>query len=434
MRLLQGIDTKVCIIQGDKRTSLKGLKAQSAIFGELLLKQSWNRVALINPCVSTLLSMIHACQQHKVDLLLLRAESDWTDNLCERLSLNAAFDRRGALTQTFISEPSPIPSAGNLFLTTSGTTGEPKIIKYSLSDLCHDIPEQSELESGTESEESWLLTYHPASFAGLQVLLTALSTQAVLISPLESHLQGLTEAFIKHRPTHVSGTPSFWRGLIMALSGSGPFPELKQITLGGELAEQDTLDFLANTFQTARIVHIYATTEAGVIFKVRDKLAGFPATWIEEGINETQLRVNENQLELRRKQKSHGKEEQESAPWISTGDLVERRGDRFYFKGRVDGVINVGGSKANPEEIEATLRAHPAVADAHVFGRPNPIVGSLVSTHIVLAPGIEADPENLKEEIRQFASERLAAHEIPRMIEFVANIEMNSTGKKKRTS
>ncbi|MDA7633455.1 hypothetical protein N8766_05030, partial [bacterium] len=65
---------------------------------------------------------------------------------------------------------------------------------------------------------------------------------------------------------------------------------------------------------------------------------------------------------------------------------------------------------------------------------PNPIVGSLVSAKIMLTPGVKTDAENLKEEIRQFASERLAAHEIPRMIEFVANIEINSTGKKYRTS
>jgi acyl-coenzyme A synthetase/AMP-(fatty) acid ligase len=430
MRLLQGIETRDCVIQGEKRISLLDLRAQSASFGELISKQGWKRLALINPCISTQLAMMHACQEDKVDLLLLRAESDWSENLCERLSINAAFDPMGALTQTFNPAPSPTPSSGNIFLTTSGTTGEPKIIEHSITSLCRDIPGQSE----AESEASWLLTYHPSSFAGLQVLLTALSSQAVLIAPLESHLQGLTEAFIKHSPTHVSGTPSFWRGLLMALSGRDQIPELKQITLGGELAEQATLDLLADTFPTARIIHIYATTEAGVVFKVRDKLAGFPANWIEEGVNETQLQVKGNQLELRREQRSLGKNEQEKRPWISTGDLVEERGDRFFFKGRVDGVINVGGSKANPEEIETTLRTHPAVADAHVFGRPNPIVGSLVSAKIMLTPGVETDPENLKEEIRQFASERLAAHEIPRMIEFVDNIEMNSTGKKHRTS
>ncbi|MDA7510817.1 acyl--CoA ligase [Verrucomicrobia bacterium] len=372
--------------------------------------------------------MMHACQERKVDLLLLRSESDWSENLCKRLSLQAVFDSTGALNHTF--NQAPTPSAGNIFLTTSGTTGEPKIIKHSLTSLHRDISEQSD----SDLKESWLLTYHPASFAGLQVLLTALSNQAVLITPIESHIQGLTEAFIKHKPSHVSGTPSFWRGLLMAVSGWDQIPELKQITLGGELAEQGTLDLLGDTFPTARIVHIYATTETGVVFKVRDKLAGFPANWIAEGVNGTQLRVKENQLELKREQRSSGKNESVEHPWISTGDFVERQGDRFYFKGRVDGIINVGGSKANPEEIEATLRAHPAVADAHVFGRPNPIVGSLVSAKIMLTPGVKTDAENLKEEIRQFASERLAAHEIPRMIEFVANIEINSTGKKYRTS
>ena len=369
-----------------------------------------------------------ACQDQKADLLLLRNASDWSEALGEDLKIDAVFDSQGVLTRRFNSGPRQ--SSGHIILTTSGTTGEPKMVTHTLASLSSSI--SVDLKRG--AEESWLMTYHPASFAGLQVLLTSLAQQAALIAPLQSNLQGLTAAFIKHNPTHVSGTPSFWRGLLMALSECDYLPSLEQITLGGELTDQATINLLKITFPKARIIHIYATTEAGVVFTVRDDLAGFPASWIEEGVNGIQLRINANQLEINRQPTMPGTKEEDGANWISTGDLVEQQGERFYFKGRADGVINVGGSKVNPEEIEAILLSHPSVADAHVFGKRNPIVGSLVSAEIMLSSGTGTDHELLKEELRQFSLERLAAHQIPRMIEFVTDIKMNSTGKKHRTS
>ena len=73
--------------------------------------------------------------------------------------------------------------------------------------------------------------------------------------------------------------------------------------------------------------------------------------------------------------------------FVDTGDIVERRGDRLYFVGRRSGVINVGGAKVHPEEVEAALNAHAAVRASRVFARKSPITGALVFAEVVLRDG-----------------------------------------------
>ena len=70
--------------------------------------------------------------------------------------------------------------------------------------------------------------------------------------------------------------------------------------------------------------------------------------------------------------------------FVDTGDMVERRGDRYYFLGRRSGLINVGGLKGYPEEVEAAINRHPAVRMSLVVARRSPITGSLVAADVVL--------------------------------------------------
>src|SRR5207244_350350 len=87
--------------------------------------------------------------------------------------------------------------------------------------------------------------------------------------------------------------------------------------------------------------------------------------------------------------------------FVDTGDIVERRGDRYYFLGRRSGLINVGGLKVYPEEIEAAINRHPAVRMSVVRSRKSPITGSLVAADVVLnGSGAGADDgADLKREI-----------------------------------
>ena len=80
--------------------------------------------------------------------------------------------------------------------------------------------------------------------------------------------------------------------------------------------------------------------------------------------------------------------------FVDTGDMLELRGDRYYFVGRRDGVINVGGLKVHPEEVEAVINRHPQVRMSLVRTRKNPITGALVVADMVL----EKEPDTAHRE------------------------------------
>ena len=96
--------------------------------------------------------------------------------------------------------------------------------------------------------------------------------------------------------------------------------------------------------------------------------------------------------------------------FVDTGDMVERRGDRLYFVGRRGGVINVGGAKVHPEEVEAALNAHPAVRASRVFARKSPITGALVFAEVVLRDERQPDAAAEREILAACRARLAAAH------------------------
>ena len=115
--------------------------------------------------------------------------------------------------------------------------------------------------------------------------------------------------------------------------------------------------------------------------------------------------------------------------WSLTGDLARKDEEGyFWFVGRKDDLISSAGYRIGPAEIEDCLIKHPAVAMAGVIGSPDAVRGEIVKAFIVLKPGVLPEP-SLKEEIRQFIKTRLAAHEYPREIEFLAELPLTATGK-----
>ena len=115
--------------------------------------------------------------------------------------------------------------------------------------------------------------------------------------------------------------------------------------------------------------------------------------------------------------------------WSLTGDLARKDEEGyFWFVGRKDDLISSAGYRIGPAEIEDCLIKHPAVAMAGVIGSPDAVRGEIVKAFIVLKPGVPPEP-SLKEEIRQFIKTRLAAHEYPREIEFLAELPLTATGK-----
>jgi acyl-CoA synthetase (AMP-forming)/AMP-acid ligase II len=309
-------------------------------------------------------------------------------------------------------------------LPTSGTSGPPKLAVHTLATLAGAIQ--------SAPVQEWATFYDIRRYGGLQIFLRALSGRGSLrlSSPGES-----VDSFLQRLGgiTHISGTPTHWRKAL--LSGAAALISPQYVRLSGEIADESVLSGLASAFPHARIEHAYASTEAGVGFAVADGRAGFPAEWLTRR-GEVEMKLVDGALHLRsprRALRMLGSD----APlvgedgFLDTGDMIEVRDGRCFFLGRRGGIINVGGAKAHPEEIEAVLNALPAVRFARVFARSSPITGALVSAEIVLNDPSAATRE-LERELIAAARARLPAHMAPARIRFVADLPMSDAGKLSR--
>jgi acyl-coenzyme A synthetase/AMP-(fatty) acid ligase len=322
------------------------------------------------------------------------------------------------------------PFESEWVLTTSGTTGTPKMVSHTLASLTRTT--KTHRLAGPPTV--WGLLYGFDRFAGLQVMLQAMLSGSKLVDVIgEASLGDRLVHFSKNKVSHLSASPTLWRKILMTPEADGL--ELRSITLGGEIANQDILDQLSKRFADARIAHIYASTEAGVGFSVRDKLAGFPATYLDNPPAGVRLRIHENILQIQVDNPSQyvgtDKVIANEQGWIATADLVEACDDRILFKGRADATINVGGLKVQPEIVESALENLLEVQSARVFGKANPITGMLVMAEVQLA-GEFVDAKTVTKNIRLQLAERLADHEIPARIHIVKEMQINASGKVQR--
>ena len=279
----------------------------------------------------------------------------------------------------------------------------------------------------------WGLLYDWSRFAGTQVVLQALAGGGTLVCPDRSRpLAAQVEFLAGPGCDHLSATPTLWRNLLMTPTARR-LP-LRQLTLGGEIADQRILDGLRDAFPEARVTHIFASTEAGAAFAVSDGREGFPAGYLDHPPAGIELQVLNGRLLVANPDVDPayvGGETFADQGWVDTGDEVELRGDRYVFLGRRSGVINVGGAKLHPEELERFLAGHPAVAQAHVLAQPSPILGSLVVAEIVPAPGAPSD--DLTRTLIAYCREHLPRHMVPGKVRIVETLPLSAAGKLSRS-
>jgi acetyl-CoA synthetase len=116
-------------------------------------------------------------------------------------------------------------------------------------------------------------------------------------------------------------------------------------------------------------------------------------------------------------------------PWYMSGDSAYMDNEGyFFFEGRIDDVIKTSGERVGPFEVESALIEHPAVAEAGVIGKPDPIRGAIIKAFVVLRPGFTPS-DALKEEIMNYVKTHLAAHAKPKEIEFMDKLPKTRSGK-----
>jgi long-chain acyl-CoA synthetase len=315
--------------------------------------------------------------------------------------------------------------APGLVLFSSGSTGESKASVLDFNRLLAKF----EVPRPAYRTLVFLLLDH---IGGINTLLHALCHGGTIIAIDERGPDAVCAAIQAHRIQLLPTTPTFLRMLLIADAiRRYDLSSLEIVTYGTEPMPPSTLAVAREALPWVRFKQTYGLSELGILAtQSRDSAS----VWLKLGNTGFEHKIIEGVLWIRSSTAMLG---YLNAPapfdvdgWFNTQDLVERDGDYIRILGRKSELINVGGEKVHPTEIENVLLQLDNVKDVTVRGQPNPITGEVVAAKIT--PLVPEDPEALKRRVRQFCHARLERYKIPALIEVVAEDHYGARFKKAR--
>ncbi|MFJ7735970.1 class I adenylate-forming enzyme family protein [Lysinibacillus sp. NPDC097287] len=309
---------------------------------------------------------------------------------------------------------------GHLTLYTSGTTGRPKKVSHSFLTLTRNVKMHRKFEN-----DVWAFAYNPTHMAGLQVLFQAFLNQNTLIYIFGESMKKVSELLEEYEVTNISATGTFYRNVLPYLQ-KNTYQMVKRVTFGGEKFDLFLEEKLKAVFPNAKMRNIYASTEAGSLFAAQSDTFE-----IREEHRQWVKITTQQELCIHRSLLGQSASLSLEDEWFHTGDLVEMiDGTHFKFLSRQSDMINVGGYKVNPLEVENLLVQVPGVIDIVVKSKKNSVTGELLVADVIKSD--DADEKELKKEIKQFAATHLQEWKVPRIIKFVDELPITRTGKKVR--
>jgi acyl-coenzyme A synthetase/AMP-(fatty) acid ligase len=312
-----------------------------------------------------------------------------------------------------------IKSKSQITIYTSGTTGLPKKVVHSLSSFSREIKTGSKFKGSV-----WGLAFNATHMAGLQVFFQGLFNSNTLIDIFNADIVTVNQSILKHKISHISATPTFYRLLD---NKDLIFDHVLSITLGGEKSDDNLYRIVKRMFPYAKVKNIYASTEAGSLLCAEGEFFYIPERLKKEII------IKQNILYISKSLLGQVENHLIEDGWYCSGDIIEwKHNSDHYFKliGKSNEMINVGGYKVNPHEVELELRSIDGIENAFVFGKPNSVLGNLICAEIVLGRGMQIDEKKIK----NILEVRLQHFKIPRRIFFVDKLNLNRTGKISRTN
>lgn len=298
-----------------------------------------------------------------------------------------------------------------LIIFSSGTTGAPKGAVHDVAQLIRKF----EKPGKALRTMGFLLFDH---ISGIDTILYTLANCGTLVCLPGRDTKNVCKTIESQMVEVLPTAPSFLNMLLISgESDKFDLSSIKIITYGGEMMPQNLLERIAQTFPNASIIQKYGTSELGAL---RSKSTNNKSRWIEFDTADTEWRIRDDLLEIKTQTAMLG---YLNAPspftadgWYQTGDRIEVQGTCLRFLGRDGDLISVGGQKVYPAEIENALQEIPFVEDAVVFGKPHPMLGSIICTRLRIKNANE-DEVNIRARIRQALSSRLESYKIPQKIE-----------------
>ena len=308
-------------------------------------------------------------------------------------------------------------SKSKITIFTSGTTGQPKQVTHDFYNLARAV--RTDVK---HSNDIWGFAYNPTHMAGLQVFLQAICNGNTLVNLFNKSRNEVYNLIDKYGVSHLSATPTFYR---LLLPYERYFNKMKRITFGGEKSDQRLYENIKKIFPKAKVTNVYASTEAGSLFAANGSDFKIP-----DSIKD-RIKVIEEELYIHKSLIGHSSSLKLENEFYPSGDLIEwidEPNGIFRFKSRKNELINVGGYKVNPHEVEDAIRAVRGVQDVRVYGKSNSVLGNILCADIVV------DHKELLSDlaIRKELVNSLQDFKIPRRIKIVEELNLTRTGKLKR--
>jgi len=322
-----------------------------------------------------------------------------------------------------IDEASPHPlfvglrerGAAGLVLFSSGTSGRPKAMVHDFRNL---------LASYARRHPSRLPVMALLGFdhiGGLNTLLGCLASGSTLVVPAAVTPDAVAAAIVRHRVAVLPASPTFLNLLLVSGEAEArDLSSLRVITYGTEPMPQSLLARLRSAFPRARFIQTFGTSETGI---TRAESPSQDSTFIRFEDPDLEWKVVEDELWLRSRTQVAGYLDADNSRftadgWFRTGDRVEL-GPKGSLRvlGRMGELINVGGEKLMPAEVESVVLTVPGVRDCRVRGEPHALTGQTVVADVVASE--RAEPEALRAAVRNACRARLARHKVPTRVNFV---------------
>jgi long-chain acyl-CoA synthetase len=299
-----------------------------------------------------------------------------------------------------------------LILFSSGSTGKSKAALHDIVPML----EKFTVQRHTLRTITFLLFDH---IGGFNTLLYNLSNAGCIVTVQDRQPETVCRAIAQHRVQLLPTSPTFLNLLLVSEAWKHhDLSSLETVTYGTEVMPQSTLDRFVAAFPKVKLQQTYGLSEVGIL---RSKSRSSDSLWVKVGGEGFETRIAEGMLEIKARSAMLG---YLNAPspftadgWFKTGDAVEVDGEYIKILGRKSELINVGGEKVYPAEVESVLQTMPGVEDVAVVGEKNAITGHIVFARVKLT-GDEALPA-FRARMREYCAGKLPRFAVPQRVELV---------------
>jgi acyl-CoA synthetase (AMP-forming)/AMP-acid ligase II len=359
----------------------------------------------------------------------IRKEESYADWLVDWAGQEIKFQRvkRRKEYHDFILELHRVGHSG-LVLFSSGTTGRPK-------SMIHDLNKMMSAYEGRKVRQLSILIFLMFDhIGGLNTLFGALAGGALLVVPTNRDAEEVGKLIEKNKVNVLPASPTFLNLMVLGdIPGRFNLSSLRIISYGTEPMPESLLRKIKETFPRVRLLQTFGTSETGIVQTQSKSSSSLSMKLDDPSID---YKIVAGELWLKSKTQimgymNHSMQRFTDDGWFRTGDLVDDEGGGFIkIIGRNSDVINVGGEKVLPAEIESLLLEMDEIVDCLVCAQPNAITGQAVLAKVVLASGGET--AEIKRKIRSFLSGKVARYKIPQIVKILKHLPIGTRFKKER--